>query len=399
VEKRTGQLQQTNKKLRREIKHRQQVQNQIATKAYQQAIIADLGQKALSGIELSELIEQVISKVSRCLNVESVQVQEIPLENPDLLQLLTEVPSQDDRPADSPDLEKMTSSELNSEFVEQPMTVNQVDINFKRCGMSIAMESRTSCFGLLSASTEQQRIFSREDVYFLQSVAQILATAIERNETEMQLKNSLQEKEVLLKEIHHRVKNNLLVVSNILDFQADYTESEEVIEILQESQKRIESMALIHEKLYQSTGLNTVDFGDYIQDLVSQLMESYDQSSDLIELELDTDSILLNIETAHPCALIVNELVSNAFKHAFPDNRSGKIWVELHQNLEQDVILTIRDNGIGFPENFDFRSVDSLGMELISTLVDQLEGNLEMIQDRGTTFCLTFKELQYRQRY
>ncbi|MEB3278113.1 MAG: PAS domain S-box protein [Lyngbya sp.] len=399
VEQRTAQLQQTNEKLRHEINQRQHIQNQIAAKAYQQAIIADLGQKALSGIDYNQLIEQAVLRVARCLNVESAKVLEVPIQNPALLKLFTETLPPNPELKDSKAKKSSTAEDLQIDLVEQPIIFPRVDPHCNLYGLSIAIESRTTCFGILCAYTEKQRVFNRDDVYFLQSVAHILATAIERNETENRLKNSLKEKEVLLKEIHHRVKNNLFVVSNILEFQADYTENPEVIKILQESQKRIESMALIHEKLYQSTGLDKIDFGDYIQDLVSQLIESYDSDSNLIELEVDVEPICLNLETAHPCGLIVNELVSNAFKHAFPDNRSGKIWVKLHQNSDRSVTLTVRDNGIGFPEDIDFRQVDSLGMELVCTLIDQLEGTIELIRDNGTTFDLTFRELQYRQRY
>ena len=399
VEQRTAQLQQTNKKLHHEIQQRQQVQDQIAAKANQQAIIADLGQKALSGIHYNQLIQQVVDRISHCLRVESAQVLNVPIQDPSLLKLFTETQPNHEQFNPS-DVSNQTPSENPKiDFVEQAISFPQRDSNSNLYGLSIAIESRTTCLGILSAYTRQQRVFTQDDVYFLQSVAHILATAIERNETESQLKTSLQQKEVLLKEIHHRVKNNLLVVSNLLEFQTDYTENPEVIKILQESQRRIESMALIHEKLYESTGLDKIDFGDYLQDLVTQLRESYDFNSQLIELELDVEGIALNLETAHPCGLIINELVSNAFEHAFPDHRSGKIWVTLHQSSDLIVTLTVRDNGIGFPQNIDFRQVDSLGMELVCTLINQLEGSIELIRDQGTTFSLTFKELQYRQRY
>ncbi|MBC6480089.1 MAG: PAS domain-containing protein [Hormoscilla sp. GM7CHS1pb] len=175
-----------------------------------------------------------------------------------------------------------------------------------------------------------------------------------RVEAEAQLQASLQEKELLLKEIHHRVKNNLLVVANILEFQSDYTQDPETLKILEDSQHRIHSMALIHEKLYLSTALERVNFGEYLESLVENLWESYNTWDGRIQFELAIDPIMLNIETAHPCGLIVNELVSNIFKHAFADGRIGKIWIEFHQH-NSEIILKIRDNGIGFPEELDFR--------------------------------------------
>ncbi|MBR8828964.1 MAG: PAS domain S-box protein [Gomphosphaeria aponina SAG 52.96 = DSM 107014] len=221
----------------------------------------------------------------------------------------------------------------------------------------------------------------------------------DRKNYELQLKNSLKEKEMLLKEIHHRVKNNLLVVSNLLEFQADYTEDPAIIQLLQDSQNRIYSMALIHEKLYRSTNLAKINFGEYLQDLVDNLFDSYKVWKQQILFELDLDSIFLNIETAHPCSLVVNELLSNALKHAFPERRSGKIWLALHQGKNQEITLTVRDNGIGFPENLDFRNTESLGMELVCTLTEQLEGQIELKREQGTCFQLTFSELQYRQRF
>ncbi|MGK7903368.1 MAG: PAS domain S-box protein [Hormoscilla sp.] len=220
----------------------------------------------------------------------------------------------------------------------------------------------------------------------------------ERKQAEAQLQTSLHQKELLLKEIHHRVKNNLLVVANLLEFQSDYTEDPETLKILQDSQHRIHSMALIHEKLYRSPDLDKVDFGEYLETLVENLCESYNAWDDRIQFEFDIDPIMLNIETAHPCGLIVNELVSNIFKHAFPEGRSGKIWIEFHQR-DSEIILKVRDNGIGFPENIDLRDTESLGLELVCTFVEQLEGNLSLERSGGTSFELTFSELNYQRRY
>ncbi|MFW6296829.1 MAG: histidine kinase dimerization/phosphoacceptor domain -containing protein, partial [Halothece sp.] len=221
----------------------------------------------------------------------------------------------------------------------------------------------------------------------------------ERKRYETELENSLQEKEMLLKEIHHRVKNNLLVVSHLLEFQGDYTDHSQVLSILEESQNRVQSMALIHEKLYRSTGLDKIDFGEYIKALVDKLFESYNITNNRISLETEVDSIFLNIETANPCGLIVNELISNAFKHAFPDGRQGRILLHLSQDSEGIITLVVKDNGVGFSEELDITKLDSLGMELISTLTQQIKGNLEIKQDNGTTFILTFSERNYRKRY
>ncbi|HEY9691174.1 MAG TPA: GAF domain-containing protein [Oculatellaceae cyanobacterium] len=220
----------------------------------------------------------------------------------------------------------------------------------------------------------------------------------DRKQAEEEIKASLKEKEILLKEIHHRVKNNLLVVSSLLEFQAEYINNSAIIKVFEDSQHRIYSMALIHEKLYQSKNLEKINFGEYIQNLVYNLISSYNITEDRIQVEFDIDPVELNIETANPGGLIVNELVSNAFKHAFPDNRSGKMLLELHQDSSQKIILIIKDNGIGFPPDLDFRNTESLGLQLVCTLTEQLEGEISLTKEEGTAFKLTFTELQYKKR-
>ncbi|WP_017303028.1 histidine kinase dimerization/phosphoacceptor domain -containing protein [Spirulina subsalsa] len=220
----------------------------------------------------------------------------------------------------------------------------------------------------------------------------------DRKVTEFKLRKSLQEKEILLKEIHHRVKNNLLVVSHLLEFQAEYLQSPELVKTLEDSQNRIYSMALIHEKLYHSTGLDLIDFGEYLTALLENLIETYQVSEQQIGFSLSIEPVFLNIETAQPCALIVNELLSNALKHAFPDGRKGQVYLELKQDAEQWIQIKVQDNGIGFPPSLDFRQVESLGMELVCTLTEQIEGKIKLDRTQGTCFELRFKELNYPQR-
>ncbi|MEB3886101.1 PAS domain S-box protein [Lyngbya sp. CCY1209] len=400
VEQRTAQLQDMNKQLRGEIADRQKIQGQIAAKAYQQAIVAELGQKALSGIDLYTLIEEVVVQVSRCLNVDYCKLLEIRTPEPD--RLTVAIAGQN-----------LYSFILPNSSQTEPMSHDgglspreggggstQIHRYPYLSGVSIPIDGRNSRYGILGVYANEERIFTQEDVHFLQSAANVLATAIERKQAESQLMDSLKEKEILLKEIHHRVKNNLLVVSNLLEFQSDYTDNPEVTRLLEDSQQRIQSMALIHEKLYQSTGLDRINFGDYLQDLADQLFDSYSMENHAVELELDIDPVELNLETANPCSLIVNELISNALKHAFADGRPGKLSLELHGDGHGSITLIVRDNGVGLPEGLDIRNVESLGMELIWTLTDQIEGTLELLEVReGTAFKLTFSELRYRQRY
>jgi two-component sensor histidine kinase len=181
--------------------------------------------------------------------------------------------------------------------------------------------------------------------------------------------------------------------------QADILENPQLTKLLAESQHRISSMALIHEKLYQSTDLGQIDLGEYLADLATNLFESYTINEERIQLCLETEPILVNIETAGPCGLIVNELVTNAMKHAFPDGIQGRVRVKCHQDSSGSIHLIVEDNGVGFPEGLDFRKTTSMGLQLVDTLTDQLEGTLELNRQAGTTFHVRFFELNYSQRF
>lgn len=211
-----------------------------------------------------------------------------------------------------------------------------------------------------------------------------------RRRAEAQLKASLQEKEVLLKEIHHRVKNNLQIISSLLNLQAAYLKDNQALEIFKESQNRIESMALIHEKLYQSKDLAKIDFSDYIQDLVINLFCAYEVHSDAITLKLNIGDVFLGINAAIPCGLIINELVSNSLKYAFPAGRLGEICIDLHSVSDNKFALTVSDNGIGFPKELDFRNTESLGLQIVIDLITQLSGTIDIDSNKGTKFKIIF---------
>ncbi|MGF2034574.1 MAG: PAS domain S-box protein [Nostoc sp. CmiVER01] len=212
----------------------------------------------------------------------------------------------------------------------------------------------------------------------------------EHKQTQEKIKASLREKEVLLKEIHHRVKNNLGIVSSLLQMQCRRTEDPLVTAILRDSQNRIASIALVHEKLYRSEDLADIDFAQYIPDLTTHLFDSYNVSSSQIQLKILVDNASLDIETAIPCGLIINELVSNALKYAFVGNRKGEIEVKFYQESESTLALIIRDNGIGLPENFDTKKAKTLGITLVQGLVKQLRGKLRIDSHQGTQFKITF---------
>ena len=228
---------------------------------------------------------------------------------------------------------------------------------------------------------------------------QLQAELSERKQAEANLKNSLKEKEILLKEIHHRVKNNLCVVASLLELQSHTVADPQLAKMFEESQNRLYSMALIHEKLYRSINLAQINFGEYLEDLVSNLFHSYNISDNRIQLQVLAEPIYLNVETATPCGLIANELVSNTLKHAFPDGTTGTVSVECYQTGDREIHLFIKDNGIGFPQNIDFRKTNSMGFQVVCTLTDQLEGSIELSRQTGTAFHLKLNELSYSKRF
>jgi PAS domain S-box-containing protein len=213
----------------------------------------------------------------------------------------------------------------------------------------------------------------------------------ERKQAEEKIKASLQEKEVLLREIHHRVKNNLQIIDGLLQLQYRRTQEPQAAAILLESQHRIKSIALVHEKLYRSDDLAKINFSEYIPSLVSSLLDSYNISSHPVHISMNIESILLDIDIAIPCGLIINELVSNALKHAFPETcEHREICINFHDESENTVSLTIQDNGMGLPDNFDIRKTRSLGLKLVQGLVMQLEGILKIDCQTGTEFTIFF---------
>lgn len=214
---------------------------------------------------------------------------------------------------------------------------------------------------------------------------------------EEELKASLREKELLLKEIHHRVKNNLLIVASLLDWQKDYTEDPSIIKIFDKSQHRIFSMALIYEKLYQSKELTSIELSDYLQILVEKLYSSYQIEPKKISLTFTLSPVYVNIETAIPTGLIVSELVSNSFEHAF-QNQEGQIWVIVQARKNKKIEIIIKDNGVGLPNNIKIENTITFGLQLVRLLTEQLEGKMTISREGGTMFQLIFSELDYKTR-
>lgn len=219
---------------------------------------------------------------------------------------------------------------------------------------------------------------------------------VERLRAEERITASLQEKEVLLQEIHHRVKNNLQIISSLLDLQTQHLEDPKTVEMFRDSRDRIKSMALIHERLYQSADLAHIDFAAYIQNLANNLFRSYGNQVGVVVLQTRADGVSLDIDTAIPCGLIINELMSNALKHGFPDGRPGTVRVELTRRPDADdtYLLRVQDDGVGLPAGLDFRTTSSLGLKLVIVLARQLRGTIHLDSTAGTDFQIVFRSVK-----
>lgn len=213
----------------------------------------------------------------------------------------------------------------------------------------------------------------------------------ERKLAQEQIQAALTEKVVLLKEIHHRVKNNLQIVTSLLNLQSSRLQEPHIQKILQECQNRVSSMALIHEQLYQSEDLAKIDFANYVHNLVNNLCSSYDIYNSAIQIKMSIDDIYLSIDTAIPCGLILNELVSNALKYAFPLQQKGEIKIDFDLKTDNYLQLSVKDNGIGISPELDIDKTTSLGLQLVKALTRQLQGTLVLNRDMGCDFQLVFE--------
>jgi len=225
-----------------------------------------------------------------------------------------------------------------------------------------------------------------EDVFF----SCVACDITKRREADKKVKASLKEKELLLKEVHHRIKNNLAVIYSLLNLQSKYIKDKQALRMIKESKDRIRSIALIHDDLHLLKGRERIDFANYIRNLVARLFHSYGVDTNLIRYKLDVDDIFLDIKTAVPCGIIISELVSNSLKYAFPRRKKGEICIDLHKDKQNRFILVVSDNGVGFPKDLDFLNTESLGLQIVTDLVEQLKGTIELDRRGGTKFKISF---------
>ena len=254
--------------------------------------------------------------------------------------------------------------------------------------------------GVLCHETTTNRDWSLEDQDFAASISYMVSLSLEaskREEAQKQITHSLEEKEILLREVHHRVKNNMQIISSLLNLQSNTIKNKEMKDIFKESQNRVRSMSMIHEEVYQSDDIAKIDFRSYIKHFIKSLFQTYPTGLNNIEWVIDIDEIKLNIETSIPCGLILNELLSNSLKHAFKDGKDGKIWVKLNEDYDK-IRLAVTDNGTGLPDDFQLEKTSTLGLELVKNLVKQLDGKIKVKNENGVSFIITFRELDYKER-
>ena len=272
--------------------------------------------------------------------------------------------------------------------------------------LSVPMKWQGEILGVISVEeNEITRRFTQEEldvmtlfsnqaaiaVYNARLYEQVQHELVERKQVEKKILASLHEKEVLLKEIHHRVKNNLQVISSLLYLQSQKIQTGELRGMFLKSQNRVTSMALVHEKLYQSSDLSHIPFHEYALDLARSLFHSFGVTETQVKLLVEAGNLALDIHNAIPCGLILNEIISNSLKYAFPNGQDGTIHISLDLGADDNFMLIVRDDGIGLPVDFEARSANSLGMRLIERLVDQIEGTVERSTSSvGTSYHITF---------
>ncbi len=257
--------------------------------------------------------------------------------------------------------------------------------------LGVPLKAKNEVIGaIVVQSFTDEDAYGEDELEILKFASDQIGLSIERKQTDEKIKASLEEKIVLLKEIHHRVKNNLQVISSLLYLQSKYLKDKDSLAVFLESQNRVRSMSLVHEKLYQSENLAKINLRQYLQDLTRYLFRSYNIDPERIQLKTKIDNVALDIDSAIPLGLIINELVSNSLKYAFPENRSGEVCISLKATRDAGYLLKVTDNGIGIKKYLDEPNKKSLGLQLVDTLVDQLQGRLEIEGKHGTEFKIRF---------
>jgi PAS domain S-box-containing protein len=282
-----------------------------------------------------------------------------------------------------------------------------------KSALIVPIKLEKKVIGAIQIYSGRENAYTNDQLTFIEGLMQPLAFATnnaalyqnaqkeirERTQAEIRTNESLMEKELLLKEVNHRVKNNLQIINSLMNIQARHLNDEKLLLLFKESQNRIKSISLIHELLYTSNNLLKVNFSKYVKDLTTYLLHSFGIEHDRIILHVDTVESLMSIENLIPCGLIINELVSNSLEHAFPEQMKGEIYVILkYIDDTNHYELTVKDNGIGLPNNFDIHVSSTLGLKIVTNLVKQLNGKMEVKNGKGTEYKIVFPPADYNRR-
>jgi len=243
-----------------------------------------------------------------------------------------------------------------------------------------------------------QPVFSRKDGQYLGRRGNN-RDITEKKLAEVQIRSALEEKEILLREVYHRVKNNMQVISSILNLQARNIKDEKTLKMFVDTQNRVKTMSLVHEKLYQTKDLSHIDFSGYARSLMSLLFGSFNVNPRTISIKFDLEKVVLSVKTAIPLGLIISEIVSNSLKYAFPNGKVGEIALKLRRIKGDNYLLNISDNGTGLPEKIGLESSGSLGMHLIKSLTTQIHGSVSLESKNGTSFMIRFKNVEDQKRF
>jgi two-component sensor histidine kinase/AmiR/NasT family two-component response regulator len=271
----------------------------------------------------------------------------------------------------------------------------QVDSNLLKRSIIYAIERKQTAIELKKYRYHLEELVEKRTAEINKINKRLKKEITGHKRAEEQIRASLKEKEVLLQEVHHRVKNNMQIICSLFSLQSGHIKNKQILEMCKSSQNRVRSMAIIHERLYQSKDMARVDFADYVQSLSSHLLSSHRINPEAVKLRLKIKDVFLDLNTAIPCGLIINELVSNSLKHAFPEENNGEIKIAMHPLNKDGMEIIISDNGIGLPKNMDIRKTDSLGLHLVNLLAeDQLHGDIKLDRTRGTSFHIRFKVKQ-----
>ncbi|WP_286243788.1 sensor histidine kinase [Methanobacterium ferruginis] len=235
-------------------------------------------------------------------------------------------------------------------------------------------------------------LYKNGELFAVQVIAQDIT---ERKKAETEITASLQEKEMLLGEINGRVRNYMHMISSLLELQSVYMKDGENREVLKDNKNRVKSMLLIHDGFSISEDFALIDFSQYTKKLIGFITDSYQVDTERIKMITRTDGLMLDIDAAIPCGLIINELLTNAVKHAFPGDRKGKVSVEFGLDNHENDVLIVKDNGVGLPDTINFNKSGTMGFQLVNTLVNQLKGSIILSRDEGTTFQIIWSESEY----